>query len=241
MGPKGYTHLRGVKFDGVTPELEKAVDFGFFSDLGEYALLGLDYTYRVTKNYGWSIVIISVLLNLIFMPLSMKSFKSAQAMKAIQEDVKLLQEKYKSDPKQMNVEIWGLYKKKGVNPFSGCLPMVLQIPIFWALFTMLRNAYELRGAEWILWIHDLSKPDVMLKAGGFPVPLLPLIMGVGMYLQQKMTASSSDPTQKYMTIFMPILFTVMFIGFPSGLVLYWLTNSVLSIIMQWAMLRKQKA
>jgi len=237
VGPKGYSHLCLIKPQGVGCDLQKAVDFGFFSDLGKLALVCLDYFYRITHNYGWSIVIISLILNIIFFPLSKKSFKSAQAMKAIQGDVKFIQTKYKSDPQKMNTEIWNLYKTKGVNPFSGCLPMLIQLPIFWALFTMLRNAYELRGAPWFLWINDLSKPDVMFTVSGFHVPLLPIIMGGGMFVQQWMTTPASDPTQKQMMYMMPIIFTVMFFGFPSGLVIYWLTNSVVTIATQWVMLR----
>lgn len=240
IGPKGYNRLCFIKPGGVSCDLQKAVDFGFFSDLGKLALICLEYFYKITHNYGWSIVIISLILNIVSFPLSKKSFKSAQAMKAIQGDVKLIQTRYKGDPQKMNTEIWSLYKTKGVNPFSGCLPMLIQLPIFWALFTMLRNAYELRGAPWILWITDLSKPDVLFTVSGFNVPLMPIIMGAGMFVQQWMTTPANDPTQKQMMYLMPIIFTVMFFGFPSGLVIYWLTNSVVTIITQWAMLRNTK-
>ncbi len=241
IGPKGYDHLCLIRPGGKDCELQKAVDFGFFSDLGKVALVCLNYFYKITHNYGWSIVIISLILNIITFPLSKKSFKSAQAMKSIQGDVKFIQTKYKSDPQKMNTEIWNLYKSKGVNPFSGCLPMLIQLPIFWALFTMLRNAYELRGAGWMFWINDLSKPDVLFTVSNFNVPLLPIIMGGGMFVQQWMTAPSSDPTQKQMMYMMPIIFTVMFFGFPSGLVIYWLTNSVVTIATQWVMLKKLQA
>ncbi|OQA92136.1 MAG: Membrane protein insertase YidC [Elusimicrobia bacterium ADurb.Bin231] len=238
IGPKGYTRLKGIKLDGFEPELEKAVDFGFFNDVGKLALLTLNYFYKLTSNYGWSIVLISIILNIVFFPLSKKSFQSAQAMKSIQGEVKLLQVKYKSDPKKMNTEVWNLYKSKGVNPFSGCFPMLIQLPIFWALFTMLRNAYELRGAPWIFWINDLSRPDVLFTISGFGVPVLPIIMGLGMFVQQWMTTSSADPTQKQLMFLMPIIFTIMFISFPSGLVLYWLTNSTITIVEQYFMMKK---
>ncbi|OGS46574.1 MAG: hypothetical protein A2539_01725 [Elusimicrobia bacterium RIFOXYD2_FULL_34_15] len=232
VGPKGYTHLKLIKVDGTNVQLQKAVDFGFFGDLGELALSALNYLYKITGNYGWAIVIISVILNIVFFPLSKKSFQSANAMKAIQEDVKIIQAKYKSDPKKMNTEVWALYKSKGVNPFSGCLPMLVQLPIFWALFTMLRNAYELRGAHFMFWVTDLSAKD--------PYYVLPIIMGAGMFLQQKMTTSASDPTQKQMMILMPVIFTIMFLGFPSGLVIYWLTNNILTVLIQWLVLKKSK-
>ncbi|HAX62172.1 MAG TPA: hypothetical protein DCX95_06455 [Elusimicrobia bacterium] len=230
IGPKGYTHLKGIKVDGLKPQLEKAVDFGFFGDLGEIALSSLNYIYKYTRNYGWAIFIISVILNIIFYPLSKKSFTSAQKMKSVQQDVKALQIKYKSDPKKMNTETWALYKAKGVNPFSGCLPMLVQLPIFWALFTMLRNAYELRGAPFIFWITDLSVKD--------PYYILPILMGGGMFLQQWMSTNTADPTQKQMMIMMPIIFTVMFLGFPSGLVIYWLTNSIVTVLEQWLIFKK---
>ncbi|MBN1384869.1 MAG: membrane protein insertase YidC [Elusimicrobia bacterium] len=231
-GPKGYKHLQGIKIDDMNLELEKAIDFGFFSDLGKLAFKVLNYLYKVTKNYGWAIFIISIFLNIIFFPLSKKSFRSAQAMKSVQTDVKALQARYKNDPKKMNTEVWALYKARGVNPFSGCLPMLVQLPIFFALFTMLRNAYELRGAPWIFWITDLSAKD--------PYYILPIMMGAGMFLQQKMTGAASDPTQKQMMIFMPVIFTVLFLGFPSGLVLYWLTNSIVTILEQWLIFKKAK-
>ncbi len=230
IGPKGYTHLKGIKVDGLKPQFEKAVDFGFFGDLGEIALSSLNYIYKYTHNYGWAIFIISVILNIIFYPLSKKSFTSAQKMKLVQGDVKALQIKYKSDPKKMNTETWALYKAKGVNPFSGCLPMLVQLPIFWALFTMLRNAYELRGAPFIFWITDLSAKD--------PYYILPILMGGGMFLQQWMSTNTADPTQKQMMIMMPIIFTVMFLGFPSGLVIYWLTNSIVTVLEQWLIFKK---
>lgn len=230
IGPKGYTHLKRIKVDGLKPQLEKAVDFGFFGDLGELALSALNYIYKYTHNYGWAIFIISVILNIIFFPLSKKSFTSAQAMKSIQSDVKAIQIKYKSDPKKMNSETWALYKAKGVNPFSGCLPMLVQLPIFWALFTMLRNAYELRGAHFMFWITDLSAKD--------PYYILPILMGGGMFLQQWMSTNTADPTQKQMMIMMPVIFTVMFLGFPSGLVIYWLTNSIVTVLEQWLIFKR---
>ncbi|MFH1540372.1 MAG: membrane protein insertase YidC [Elusimicrobiota bacterium] len=229
-GPKGYANLKGMKLDGLNPQLEKAVDFGFFSDLGEIALFALNYIYKFTNNYGWAIFIISVILNIISYPLSKKSFTSSQKMKSVQEEIKILQMRYKGDPKKLNTETWALYKAKGVNPLSGCLPMLVQLPIFWALFTMLRNAYELRGAHFIFWITDLSAKD--------PYYILPILMGGGMFLQQWMSTNTADPTQKQMMIMMPIIFTVMFLGFPSGLVIYWLTNSIVTVLEQWLIFSK---
>jgi len=150
-------------------------------------------------------------------------------MKKLQPQIAALQKTYKSDPKRLNIEMMNLYKKTGTNPFGGCLPMLLQLPIFWALFTTLRNAYELRGAPWIGWVHDLSVAD--------PLHILPIIMGGAMFLQQRMSGAVTDPTQKQMMLMMPIMFTVMFFNFPAGLVLYWLTNNIMTMIIQFSLLR----
>lgn len=133
-----------------------------------------------------------------------------------------------------------LYKTQKVNPLGGCLPLLLQLPIFWALFTTLRNAYELRFAEWIFWVKDLSASDSLMQIGTFNFNLLPLIMGIGMFFQQKMTSATSDPMQRKMMYIMPIVFTFMFWNFPSGLVLYWLTNSIVSMIVQSFVLKQDK-
>jgi len=167
-------------------------------------------------------------------PLTIKSFKATLAMKKLQPKIAEIQARFKNDPKRLNVEMMNVYKSTGTNPFGGCLPMLLQLPIFWALFTTLRNAYELRGAPFYGWIHDLSTPDVLFQAGGFPVHALPLIMGGAMFFQQKMAGAASDPTQKQMMTMMPIMFTFMFYGFPSGLVLYWLTNNLMTMAFQWS-------
>jgi len=141
---------------------------------------------------------------------------------------------------RLQVEMMNLYRTQKVNPLGGCLPLLLQLPIFWALFTTLRNAYELRFAEWIFWVKDLSASDSLMHFGGFNLNLLPLIMGIGMFFQQKMTSATSDPMQRKMMYIMPVVFTLMFWGFPSGLVIYWLTNSVVSMIVQYFVLTQDK-
>jgi YidC/Oxa1 family membrane protein insertase len=195
----------------------------------------------MTGNYGWAIIILTVLLQIIVLPLTVKSFKASAAMKQLQPLVKELQDKYKSDPKRLNVEMLNLYKVHKVNPLGGCLPMLLQLPIFWALFTTLRNAYELRGAHWILWVKDLSAPDTLISFAGIPLNVLPLIMGVGMFFQQQMMTVSTDPAQQKLMYLMPVLFTFMFWNFPSGLVIYWLTNSILTMIEQYVIIQRQPA
>jgi YidC/Oxa1 family membrane protein insertase len=234
LGPKGHDHLKSLHMN-----LEETVDFGYFGFLGKIALTVLNYFYKMTGNYGWAIIILTVLLQLLVLPLTVKSFKASAAMKQLQPLVKELQEKYKADPKRLNIEMLNLYKIHKVNPLGGCLPMLLQLPIFWALFTTLRNAFELRGASWIMWIKDLSAPDTLVTISGFPIHLLPLIMGVGMFFQQKMMSVSTDPAQKQLMYMMPVIFTFMFWSFPSGLVMYWLTNSIMTMIEQYFIMKNQ--
>jgi YidC/Oxa1 family membrane protein insertase len=226
-GPKGYTQLRHYE-----KGLEAAVDFGWFSSLGKLVLKTLYWLQEKTGNYGWAIVILTILLQVLLSPLTIKSYKAMMVMKELQPQIAALQKNYKNDPKRLNVEMMNLYKKKGTNPLGGCLPMLLQLPIFWALFTTLRNAYELRGAEWIGWIRDLSAAD--------PYHVLPIVMGAGMFLQQRLSGAVTDPMQRQLMYIMPIMFTVMFWNFSSGLVLYWFVQSLISMGIQFTMLRLHK-
>ncbi len=220
-GPKGYTQLKQLGFG-----LEHAVDFGMFGFLGKWALKALYYLRGVTGNYGWAIILLTVALQVIVLPLTVKSFQSTLAMKKLQPKLQELQKRYKGDAMRLNQETMKLYKDSGTNPFGGCLPMILQIPVFWAFFTMLRNAYELHGAPWMGWIRDLSIKD--------PFYVLPLVMGGGMFLQQKLSGPmGGDPAQAKIMMLMPVVFTFMFLNFPSGLVLYWLTNSLVGITVQY--------
>jgi YidC/Oxa1 family membrane protein insertase len=223
-GSKGYTQLKKLGLN-----LEHAVDFGYFGFLGKWALKAMDTLHRITGNYGWAIVILTCFLQVLLLPLSIKSYTSMAAMKKLQPKIQELQKRYKGKPKELNQETMNLYKSSGTNPFGGCLPMILQIPVFWAFFTMLRNSFELRGAPWIFWIHDLSQKD--------PYYVLPILMGLGMLIQQKMSGQSGgvggDPMQAKIMMFLPVIFTLMFLKFPSGLVLYWFTNSLLSMSIQW--------
>ncbi|MDR3330759.1 MAG: membrane protein insertase YidC [Endomicrobium sp.] len=233
LGPKAYTYLKTYNLG-----LEKTVDFGIFGFLGKITFVILTFFYRLTHNYGWTIVIITIIVQILVLPLTLKSLKSAAAMKRIQPIIKDIQIKYKNSPQRLQVEMLNVYRSQKVNPLGGCLPMLLQLPIFWAFFTMLRNTYELRNEGWILWIKDLSMADHFIQIGTFNVNLLPLIMGIGMFLQQKMTAVTSDPMQKRMIYLMPVIFTIMFWGFPSGLVIYWITNSIVSMIEQYFIIKK---
>lgn len=235
VGPKSYSYLKTFDMG-----FEKVVDFGFFGFLGKIALSVLFMLYGLTNNYGWAIIIMTIIIQILVLPLTLKSFKAMAGMKKVQPLMKDIQTKYKNDPKRLQVEMMNLYRTHKVNPFGGCLPMLLQLPIFWALFQTLRNAYELRYSPWILWVKDLSACDCLFHMGSIPFNMLPLIMGFIMFLQQRLTTATSDPTQRKMMYIMPIIFTLMFWGFPSGLVLYWLTNSVVSIFVQFFVLRKSE-
>jgi len=216
-GPKDYLLLKKLGYG-----LDRAVDFGFFSPLAKIANSALQYFYNLTGNYGIAIIILSILLQIIIFPLGLKSYKAMAIMKKIQPEMQAIQIKYKNEPQKMNAEIMELYRKYGANPLSGCWPMLLQIPIFFSLFTTLRNSWNLHGAKFIFWIKDLSAKD--------PYYVLPILMGALMYFQQQLTPqTSADPMQAKIMKWMPIIFTFMFLSFPSGLVLYWIINSIFSI------------
>lgn len=233
LGHKGYKYLKAYDLG-----LEKTVDFGFFGFLGKLAFSVLTFFYKLTHNYGWAVIMLTTIIQILVLPLTLKSFKSSAAMKRVQPAIKDIQMKYKDNPQRLKAEILNIYKSQKVNPLGGCLPMLLQLPIFWAFFTMLRNAYELRSEGWILWVKDLSAADQFMQFGYFNLNLLPLVMGIGMFLQQRMITVTSDPTQKKIMYIMPVVFTFMFWSFPSGLVLYWLTNSLISMIEQYLIMKK---
>ena len=220
LGPKVVDHLKEL---GVGAE--KLVDFGFFAIVAKPLLWFLRLTNTVTKNFGIDIIIISILIKIIFLPLTQISFKSMKEMQKVQPEMARLKEKYKNDKAGLQQEIMLLYKRRKINPMSGCLPMLIQIPVFIALYNALQNAIEMRHAPFFWWIMDLSAKD--------PIYITPLIMGATMVIQQKMTPTAADPTQAKMFMLMPIMFTFLFLSFPSGLVLYWLVNNILSIAHQY--------
>jgi YidC/Oxa1 family membrane protein insertase len=190
------------------------------------------------QNYGWAIIVLTILVKIIFWPLTHKSYKSMKDMQKLQPKMAKIREKYKDNREMMNQEMMALYKTYKVNPMGGCLPMVIQIPVFFALYSLLGYAIELRHAPYLLWINDLSAPDrlpigVMIPYVGYGIPVLTLLMGASMFIQQKMTPTTGDPTQAKIMLFLPVVFTFMFINFASGLVLYWLVNNVLSIGQQY--------
>jgi YidC/Oxa1 family membrane protein insertase len=239
FGPKQTDILKSLNVGA-----EKIIDFGWFDIIAKPLILFMNITYRFTHNYGIDIIILTILIKILFYPLSVKSFKSMKEMQKLQPQVMKLKEKYKNDKQKLNQEMMGLYKTRGVNPMGGCLPMVIQIPVFFALYKALSGAIELRHAHFIWWINDLSAPEdlfsFVIPGIGFTVPIriLPLIMGITQVIQQKMTPTTADPLQEKMMLFMPIFFTFLFWGFPAGLVLYWLVNNVISIGQQYYINKK---
>ncbi len=233
FGPKEIDRLKQSGHN-----LEKAINFGWFDPIAKPLLYVLNFFYKYIHNYGWAIIVLTVLIKIAFWPLAHKSAQSMKTMQKLQPKLQKLKEKYGDDKERLNKELMQLYKTYKVNPMSGCLPMLLQIPVFFALYKVLLQAIELRHAPFLLWINDLSAPDrLMIPGVDIPmlggIPVLTLLMGASMYLQQKMSPSSLDPTQAKMMQFLPVVFTFMFINFPSGLVLYWLVNNILSIVQQY--------
>jgi YidC/Oxa1 family membrane protein insertase len=220
LGPKDRKLLANVG-----EKAKEAVSYGWFSVLAIPILRILSFTHGFTGNYGVDIIILSVFLKILFTPLTHKSQQSMKEMQKLQPEIKRLQQKYKNNRQQLNREMMELYKRRKVNPFSGCLPMLIQLPVFFALYRGLLSAIELRHSPFILWIRDLSDKD--------PTYISPLLMGASMFIQQKMTAvPSADATQAKMMTLMPIFFTFIFLNFPSGLVLYWLVTNILTIAHQ---------
>lgn len=240
IGPKDFDVLGTVGHD-----LSRAVDLGWFGFIAVGFLHVFKLSHAITGNFGVDIILLTVLIKVLFMPLTQKSFKSMQEMQKLQPQMAKIREKFKDNSEQMNTEIMELYRRHKVNPLGGCLPMLLQLPVFFGLYSALMNTVELRHAPFFLWINDLSAPD-RLGSLAIPfiqnpgIPVLTLLMGASMFVQQWMTPTSADPQQRQVMMIMPIMFTVMFVNFPSGLSLYWLVNNVLTIAQQYYMNRQNK-
>jgi YidC/Oxa1 family membrane protein insertase len=244
VGPKEYYRLKALGFG-----LEKSIYFGGFPFPQSYGGLPMEWIavpilwllgwfYRYTHNYGVAIILLTVLTKVIFFPLTLKSMRSMKAMQALQPQINALRSKYKSDPQRIQRETMELYREHRVNPLGGCLPMIVQIPVFYALYVALSVSVEMQNAPFIcfghlfgmhLWICDLAASD--------PTYILPILMGVSMFVQQKMTPTMGDPRQAKMMLLMPVVFTFMFLNLPSGLVLYWTLSNVLQIAQQMYMER----
>ncbi len=241
FGPKRMDILKQYGLD-----LERVIDFGMFDFIAKPCLWFMNWVYGFLPNYGIAIILLTLLTKILLWPLGNKSYKSMNDMRRMQPLMAEIREKYKNDKKRMNEEMMNLYRVYKINPLGGCLPMLVQLPVFFALYRMLYEAIELRHAPFFAWINDLSAPDrlfsfnisVPLMEPPYGIPVLTLVMGATMFLQQKMTPTPGDPTQAKMMTFMPIIFTVIFVNFSSGLVLYWLINNVVSIGQQYYIYKK---
>jgi YidC/Oxa1 family membrane protein insertase len=228
FGPKQTSILDRYGF-------ERALQFGTFGIIARFFLVCLQWLNRFTHNYGWAIIVLTILIKMVLYPLQhkwMMSMKKMQKLQPKMEAIKARYKKFKTDPDQkqkMNVEMMKLYQQEGVNPAGGCLPMLVQFPIFIGFYNLLSHAIELRGQPWILWIHDLSLKD--------PYYITPLLMTAAMFVQQMITPTTADPSQRRMFMFMPLIFGWIFKEFPSGLVIYWLAQNVLTIVQQLIMNR----
>lgn len=230
IGPKEIDDLKAFGHDS-----KKLINFGFFGAIVEILLMGLKAFYRLMPNWGIAIILLTFVIKVIFFPLTYSSTKSMARMQELQPKIKALQAKYKKakrdieERRKMNEEMMKLYKEHGINPAAGCLPILIQFPVFIAFYRLLVIAVELRRSPFLLWVKDLSARD--------PYYILPILMGITQYISQRMVPTSADPTQKRLTLIMPVFMTIIFLNFQSGLVLYWLTNNVLQIIQQYVMNR----
>ncbi len=235
FGPKKYDILKSYHAG-----LERSINYGIFDFLAKPLMIVLNFFYKYIHNYGVAIILLTLLIKIIFYPLTQKSYESMKKMKDLQPHINRIKEQYKNDKAKLNQEIMELYKKYKVNPFGGCLPMIIQIPVFFALYKALLNSIELRHAPFIshipftdkIWLVDLSVKD--------PYYITPILMGLSMFVQQKMTPTGGDALQEKLMYFMPIFLTFLFLNFPSGLVVYWLANNILSIIQQYMVNKKME-
>jgi YidC/Oxa1 family membrane protein insertase len=226
IGPKEYRRLKG---EGLT----EAIEFGWFDFLARPFLVVLNFFEQFVKNYGLAIIALTLVVKVVLHPLTKYGLNSMKKIQQLQPQMQAVRERYKNDKEKMNRELLELYKRQSVNPLGGCLPMLVQIPIFIALYEVLYAAIELRHAPFIFWVVDLSAKD--------PYYILPVLMGGSMFVQQKMTPTTMDPVQEKMMLVLPVVFTFIFLSFPSGLVLYWLTNNVISIAQQYQIYKGARA
>jgi len=230
LGPKEQRRLAQAEEELGAESLDKTVDFGVFTALSKPLFLALELFYKLVGNWGWSIVIVTFLIKLAFFPLSAKSYKSMAAMKKLQPRMQTLKERYKDDRQKFQMEMMALYKKEKVNPAGGCLPILIQIPVFLAFYWALLESVEMRHAPFTLWLQDLSAPD--------PYYVLPVLMGLTQFLMTKLNPAPMDEMQKKVFMIMPIVLIFIFISFPQGLVLYWVVNNILTMVQQWYINRK---
>ncbi|MFK5893819.1 MAG: membrane protein insertase YidC [Pseudomonadota bacterium] len=225
LGPKLQT-----KLSTISPNLDDTVDYGFLSVIAHPIFWVLENIHKYINNWGWSIILLTLLIKLLFFKLSEYSYRSMAEMRKLGPKLKALQDQYKDNAQAKNQAMMKMYKKEKINPLGGCLPVIVQIPVFISLYWVLLESVELRQADFIFWLNNLSAPD--------PYYVLPLVMGITMFIQQKLNPAPTDPIQAKVMMMLPVIFTVFFAFFPSGLVLYWVTNNVLSISQQWYITRQ---
>ncbi len=223
----GYIGVKELKIlNSINKEMGDIVEYGWFTFIARPVFLLLSFLHSILGNWGWAIIATTLIIRIILFPLTYKGMVSMTKMKELSPKIKELQRKYKGDPQKLNAHTMELYKKHGANPLGGCLPMILQIPVFFALYRVLQNSAELQSAPWILWIHDLSTKD--------PYYILPILMGATMFWQQHISPNSvQDPTQAKIMKYLPVIFTFFFMTFPAGLTLYWFVNNLFSIVQQY--------
>jgi YidC/Oxa1 family membrane protein insertase len=242
-----YTIFAGPKeisiLEAVGRNIQKSIDFGYFAFIAIPLLYVLHFFHRFTGSYGIDIILLTVVIKVLMAPLTHKSFVSMKQMQRLAPQMEKLKERYKDDKEKLNREIMELYRRNGVNPLGGCLPMALQFPVFIGLYNALSTPIELRHAPF-LWIKDLSQPDwkslpIHVAGWDFGIPVLTILMGASMFVQQWMTPSAGDPNQRKLMLMMPLIFTFMFVTFPAGLTIYWLVNNILSIAQQYWINRQE--
>lgn len=219
----------GDQLEKAAPSLKLTIDYGWFWFISAIIFWMMQKIYDVVGNWGWSIVIVTIIIKLIFYKLSAKSYRSMSGLKKLQPRIEMLKERYGDDKQKLTQATLELYKQEKVNPMSGCLPILVQIPVFIALYWVLVESVQLRQAPFILWIHDLSQQD--------PYYILPVLMGLSMFVQQRLNPPPPDPLQAKLMMLMPVVFTVLFANFPAGLMLYWFVNNTLSFLQQWYIMR----
>ncbi|MFT7526250.1 MAG: YidC/Oxa1 family membrane protein insertase [Arenicella sp.] len=230
LGSKEQSRLKKIQKDSNITGLALTVDYGVLTFIADPLFTVLNWIHNIVGNWGWSIILLTLLIKMVFYPLSAASYKSMAGMKKLQPRIKTLKERYKDDRQKFQTEMMALYKKEKINPAGGCLPILIQIPVFIALYWALLESVEIRQAPFALWLQDLSAPD--------PFYILPVLMGASMWAQQQLNPAPMDDIQKKVMTIMPIALTFLFLTFPQGLVLYWVVNNVLSMAQQWFINKK---
>ncbi|MEW6373205.1 MAG: membrane protein insertase YidC [Pseudomonadota bacterium] len=218
------------KLETITPGLELVKDYGMFAIIAKPLFWIMDHIHQLLGNWGWTIIAFTILIKLAFFPLSAAGYRSMAKMRVVTPKMQAIRERYKNDPVKMQQATMELYKSEKINPLGGCLPILVQMPVFLALYYVLQASVEMRGAPWIGWITDLTQPD--------PWFILPVLYAISMFVTAKLNPQPADPMQAKMMLFMPLAFSVMFVFFPSGLVLYWVVNNLVSIAQQWVITKK---